>query len=436
MATKTATPKTRKPKTNNHVGILEQFLKKHNLSADSTPEQLSKHAPELDALLPPDWMARRCVKVALAKGTENMRLFSKERIEALLPDKRKKNLTIEGRAEFCATAGDAMDIFTHHLDLGPKNKDENEIVAGVSRQSKFRVKLAEGGVNPAIIEEFAKDKKLIQDSNKIQKEQTKKRLANSGKIRIPKHLSSARVLKRIQNMDVSKVPTKEDLVDVIVMLSMRPAEVRSLQINHYEPDPSNIPAWYKEGYSWYCTGYLKSKGEKKENPDPRPFLSMEKNPERARELLTWIQDAIKAKKLRDPVYTESGTRSAWPFNEFLKQEPYKSIPKKLRDYGSKHASRIHGGPKATPQHLKLLTRIALRQESDRLDAGDNYAIGDTESEDNGTESDHESEASDSPKPQTQASSPAPQPNHQKSQQTMEMDSMLAEIDAMLAEFRK
>ncbi|CAB5357829.1 unnamed protein product [Rhizophagus irregularis] len=163
---------------------------------------------------------------------------------------------------------------------------------------------------------------------------------------------------------------------------------------------------------------------------------MEKNPERARELLTWIQDAIKAKKLRDPVYTESGTRSAWPFNEFLKQEPYKSIPKKLRDYGSKHASRIHGGPKATPQHLKLLTRIALRQESDHLDAGDNYAIGDTESEDNSTESDHESEASDSPKPQTQASSPAPQPNHQKSQQTMEIDSMLAEIDAMLAEFRK
>ncbi|PKK57478.1 hypothetical protein RhiirC2_763927 [Rhizophagus irregularis] len=52
MATKTATPKTRKPKANNHVGILEQFLEKHNLSADSTPEQLSEHAPELDALLP------------------------------------------------------------------------------------------------------------------------------------------------------------------------------------------------------------------------------------------------------------------------------------------------------------------------------------------------------------------------------------------------
>jgi len=33
---------------------------------------------------------------------------------------------------------------------------------------------------------------------------------------------------------------------------------------------------------------------------------MEKNPERAKELLIWIQDAIKSKKLRDPVFTKSG----------------------------------------------------------------------------------------------------------------------------------
>ncbi len=30
----------------------------------------------------------------------------------------------------------------------------------------------------------------------------------------------------------------------------------------------------------------------------------------------------------------------------------------------------------------------MRQESDRLDAGDNYAIGDTESEDSGPESNY------------------------------------------------
>ena len=106
MVTKTA---SRKPKANNFVLVLEQFLEKHNLTADSTLEQLSEHAPELDALLP-DWMARRCVKVALANGTNNRRSFSKERIEALLPDKRKGKLTIEERAKYCAKTGVATEI--------------------------------------------------------------------------------------------------------------------------------------------------------------------------------------------------------------------------------------------------------------------------------------------------------------------------------------
>ncbi|CAG8665118.1 665_t:CDS:10, partial [Dentiscutata erythropus] len=292
--------------TNSSNPINKQFLEKYNLTADSTPEQLNEHAPKLDVLLP-DWMARRCVKVALARGTDNRRSFSEEQIEALLPDKRKGKLTIEEKAKYCAKIGDAMDIFTHHLDLDPKNNYENEIVAS--------------------------DPKLIQESNKIQKKQTKKRMANPDRILI--HFLSARVLKRIQNMDVSKIPSKENLVDIIVM-----------------------------------------------------------------ELLTWNQDAIKVKKLSDPVFTGNGTRNAWPFNEFLKQEPYRTIPKKLRDYGSKHAFRIHGGKKPTPQHLKLLSRITMRQESDHLDTGDNYAIGDTKSE----EFDSEPKTSDSSKPQIQASS--------------------------------
>src|SRR5581483_2793778 len=166
ITTKTATPKTRKPKANNFVLVLEQFLEKHNLTADSTSEQLSKHAPKLDALLP-DWMARRCVKVALARVTDNRRSFSKERIDALVPDKRKGKLTIKKRAEYCAKAGDFVDIIANHWVLGPKNKDENEIVAGASCQLTFRMKLAKGDVEIAIIEAFAKDTELIQDSNKI-----------------------------------------------------------------------------------------------------------------------------------------------------------------------------------------------------------------------------------------------------------------------------
>jgi hypothetical protein len=49
MSTKATAPKTWKPKTNNYVGVLDQFLEKYNLSANSTPEQLSEHVPELGA---------------------------------------------------------------------------------------------------------------------------------------------------------------------------------------------------------------------------------------------------------------------------------------------------------------------------------------------------------------------------------------------------
>ncbi|CAG8734226.1 2526_t:CDS:1, partial [Funneliformis mosseae] len=54
--------------------------------------------------------------------------------------------------------------------------------------------------------------------------------------------------------------------------------------------------------------------------------------------------------------------------------------------------------------------------------GDNYAIGNTESEDDGPESDYESKSI------PEANSLKSQPDPQKSQ-TIEMDFMLAEIDA-------
>jgi len=65
-------------------------------------------------------------------------------------------------------------------------------------------------------------------------------MANPDRILI--YFSLARVTKRLQNIDTSKIPIRENFADVIVMLNMKPGEVRSLQINHYESDPSNIPA--------------------------------------------------------------------------------------------------------------------------------------------------------------------------------------------------
>ena len=62
---------------------------------------------------------------------------------------------------------------------------------------------------------------------------------------------------------------------------MRPADVAGLCIDRYE---ASDKIWYDPDYSWYCTDYSKTKetgvGEF------QPFLSMEKDPIRAKEFLT------------------------------------------------------------------------------------------------------------------------------------------------------
>ena len=66
------------------------------------------------------------------------------------------------------------------------------------------------------------------------------------------------------------------------MLSMRPADVAGLSIDKYD---TSDEMWYKSNYSWYCTGYSKIKDETRSG-ELRPFFSMEKDPIRAKELLT------------------------------------------------------------------------------------------------------------------------------------------------------
>ncbi|PKK58090.1 hypothetical protein RhiirC2_796878 [Rhizophagus irregularis] len=127
MSTKVTTPKTRrKPKANDFKSILERFLKKYNLSTKSSPEQLSKHNKEFDASLQ-GWVAHKCVKDLLTQ-----RKYSKEKIEALLPDKRKEKLTIEKRAEYCAKASNKWVIFRHNMKLELKNNDRKEVIASAS----------------------------------------------------------------------------------------------------------------------------------------------------------------------------------------------------------------------------------------------------------------------------------------------------------------
>ncbi|CAG8619946.1 33850_t:CDS:2, partial [Racocetra persica] len=122
------------------VASTSETSKTSNLPEPKIVEWSQKDQLETSKLPEPieliNGMARRYVKVALARGTDNRRSFSEERIKALLPDKRKEKLTIEEKAKYCAKISDAMDIFTHYLDLGPKNDYENEIVTSGNTESK------------------------------------------------------------------------------------------------------------------------------------------------------------------------------------------------------------------------------------------------------------------------------------------------------------
>ena len=72
------------------------------------------------------------------------------------------------------------------------------------------------------------------------------------------------VQERLKKCNISLPPSKENLVDVIIILCMQSADVASLCINHYEAldeiwDPKKI--WYNPKYSWYYTSYSKIKEE-------------------------------------------------------------------------------------------------------------------------------------------------------------------------------
>ncbi|CAG8791044.1 24752_t:CDS:2, partial [Dentiscutata erythropus] len=111
------------------------------------------------------------------------------------------------------------------------------------------------------------------------------------------------------------------------------SDVKNFRINRYKPSRES---WYNPDYSWYCIGYAKNKGEVEE---PRPFLSIEKNPIQARELLIWIQRSI-LDKFPFLLKNKDGNTNVAPLNQFLSR--HRITLYMLRKIGADHASRVHG----------------------------------------------------------------------------------------------
>ncbi|GBB86021.1 hypothetical protein RclHR1_12470002 [Rhizophagus clarus] len=127
-------------------------------------------------------------------------------------------------------------------------------------------------------------------SNKIQKE--KSLLCEDEGIHYPDHFLLESVKERLDSYDVSNIPDKQALADVMIMLCIRPVEIKDLL-----------------------------------------FRSLEKNEERAKQLLTWIQEAISSGWLGDLGTPRTGILSKF-LKEFLPKTGKPLLPSSLRNLGA------------------------------------------------------------------------------------------------------
>jgi hypothetical protein len=210
--------------------------------------------------------------------------------------------------------------------------------AGLSRISRLRRKLRGLNASEKIISATLIPE-ITRSANKLQKE--KSLLREDEGIDFPDHFSLESVKERLDMYDVSKAPDLQALADVTIMLCIRPAEIKTLRISNGG-----------------VTGYAKNRGQQ---DIPRVFRSLEKNEERASQLLTWIQEAISSGQLRDP-----GKPGVLWFNRFLKKDEFLPetesrkplLPSSLRKLGAVFASVVHG-PK-NPSKANTYASEALR----------------------------------------------------------------------------
>ena len=107
---------------------------------------------------------------------------------------------------------------------------------------------------------------ITRSANKIQKERSEQR-ENEG-IDFSDHFSLESVKERLDSYDISNTPNIQALADVMIMLCVRPAEIKTLRISNGG-----------------VTRYAKNR---EQQDIPRVFRSLEKNEERASQLLIWI----------------------------------------------------------------------------------------------------------------------------------------------------
>ncbi|RIB03260.1 hypothetical protein C2G38_2049407 [Gigaspora rosea] len=356
--------------------IATKIVEKYNLTSKTSVSKLSQYTSEFLENLTDD-RKRNQAKRRLRDGFK----FSNEQVSILIPNQRSGKAKVKHKVPCSAvnlaevsyrktTPSDSFQV----PDLTPQNSEETirdlaqrilrdklsikdirvearalansapNANAGSSRLSRLRRELKNLGASFQTIE-ATKFPDITKDANEIQKDR-RKFVEAFERIDYPDHFTLESVKERLDKYDISTPPDLQALADVMIMLCIRPAELTTLCITNAG-----------------VTGYAKNRGQ----PDiPRKFRSIEKNQERAKELLTWIQNAISSGRIGDP-----GKPGVKWFNRFLKD--YDLIPRHLRKIGAVYAVVVHGAKNLA--HAMTIAGEALRHNPDNnTSPAQNYVV--------------------------------------------------------------
>ena len=242
--------------------ITTKFVTNHKLTNEMGLEEFSQYAPEILELLTTgmpkvDKEKRRQAYDRLQKGYK----FSKEQAFALIPHERvgrnKSQVTLkeggdEAEVNICSTksACQVSDIIPEGETIRETaqrimrdNLGERDVkaianaiaetapnpVAGTFGLSRLRSELEKLKASKTIID-VTFNPEMTRLSNKIQKERSDQR-ENEG-LDFPDHFSLESVKERLGSYDVSNTPDKQALADVMIMLCIRPAEIKNLRISN------------------------------------------------------------------------------------------------------------------------------------------------------------------------------------------------------------
>ncbi|PKB95925.1 hypothetical protein RhiirA5_385684 [Rhizophagus irregularis] len=332
--------------------IVTKYVADHKLSKDMSNEELSQHAPALLELLT-DKLKRDKGRQRFQKGYN----FSREQAFVLVPDQRicrsrsrvtpKEGRDEAGEVNICQVSdiipdGETIEMIAQRIVRDNLSEKEVKAIAKA---------LTVTSPNPVTTTSRLNDKTTCA-SNKIQKERRIQR-ENEG-IYFPDHFSLESVKERLDEYDVSSAPNLQALADVMIMLCIRPAEIKDLCISNGS-----------------VTGYSKNR-EQQDNP--WVFRSLERDEEQAKLLLTWIQDAISSGQLRDP-----GVPGVKWFNTFLKKDRFLPetgkplLPSYLRKLGAVFAV-VSNGAKNLSDAMTIASQALRHSPDNHTSPAQNYTI--------------------------------------------------------------